>query len=134
MKKYVMTITVVIALLMIAGSAVMADEDDNSLDDGRWQKNASSLAVVYQVEDTYEVWRYDVASEVGIKAFEVSYDDINAALEDALTSGENQQLAVEGDISFWVLTSEECQINSVYPNGETETFIFSCPLIEDDAA
>ncbi|MEQ8673916.1 MAG: hypothetical protein RLP44_12975 [Aggregatilineales bacterium] len=134
MKKFLMAITVVMSLLAIAGGVVFADEDSSSINDGRWQKNASSLAVVYQVDATYEVWRYDVSSEVGLKAFEVSYDEVNSAVQDAIAAGENQLVASDGDITFWALTSEECQINSVFPNGETETFIFACPLIQDDDA
>lgn len=105
--------------VMLAVSAVQADSI-------RLGSSYISLANIYQDDTGYSIWRYDPELEQGNYAMQVTYDEVESASEQAASSGEHVLLEEVGDISFWVLTSGECQVNSPTIDGTTYEFVFGC--------
>lgn len=107
-------------MLVLTVSAVQASEAV------RLGSSYISLANIYQDTTGFNIWRYEPDAERGTFTLSVTYDEIEVARDVAVAAGKHVLLEQVGDISFWVLTSGECQVNSPTITGETYEFVFGC--------
>ncbi len=86
-----------------------------------------SLANIYETDKGFEVWRWNPKTKQGEHQFSVTDDEIKAAKKKATTSGEHIELASNGDITMWALSSgKQCQVNSPTVEGKIYEFVFTC--------
>lgn len=99
----------------------------NTISDGRLNNSdLAALGVVYPAADGFDIWAIDHATDKGSFLFTAKHSDINAKLEKAVASGENQLINELNGISLWALSSNECQLNYTSQDNQTRIFVFAC--------
>ena len=118
MKRLIL-LGVLLVLLLGAFAAQACDGD-------RYIHSPAALGNVFGTEYGIAVWRYYPEHEQAFFSFAVTYEEIELAHELVEATGENILLAHEGDITMWVLTSGECQVNSPHVDGHVDENVFGC--------
>jgi hypothetical protein len=109
------------------------DVDDcdapRSLDDGRLNRNEiGAVSIVYKNNlGGFDIYRVHPTTGDGQLAIRVAGDAVAAALVEATAPDSvNTLIALDGEISFWALTSNECLVKTFLADGKSDDFVFPC--------
>ena len=99
-----------------------------AITDGRLNAaDLAGLAAIYRQSNGYAIWQID-SSGNGAPSFDVSVEQMVNGLMSTAESNEHALIhtSADGKITFWVLTTAECQLNYVSEDGHTRSFVFNC--------